>query len=215
MEEPLRAIADGGDMVVGPLKPTGGVRGAAWPCLRCASSWAEPCRARLESRGTSVVLLGTATAPQLVLDLAPNQHGPGLVDHVVDEADVIPPNMGGRGARGTSPRGKGQVVEGVGRRVLVGVRTEKEVGQLFERGQTMLLEHRLSGLFLYECAVYTMRGQMAVCLWQLFARRVLGSTLGRCTASTPVSSSLEWHHFDGRSALYTSRFRRRRVIVPA
>ncbi len=41
--------------------------------------------------------------------------------------------------------GEGRVVEGVGRRILVGVRTEKEVGQLFERGQTMPLEHRLSG----------------------------------------------------------------------
>jgi hypothetical protein len=33
----------------------------------------------------------------------------------------------------------------VGRRILVGVRTEKEVDQLFERDQTMLLEHRMSG----------------------------------------------------------------------
>ncbi len=39
--------------------------------------------------GVSVALLGTTTAPQLVLDLNPNRHGPRLVDHVVNEADVI------------------------------------------------------------------------------------------------------------------------------
>ena len=41
--------------------------------------------------GASVALLSTATAPQLVLDLAPNRRGPWLVDHVVDDADVSPP----------------------------------------------------------------------------------------------------------------------------
>ena len=41
--------------------------------------------------GASVALLGTATAPQLVLDVTPNRHGPTLVDHVVDEADIISP----------------------------------------------------------------------------------------------------------------------------
>ncbi len=35
--------------------------------------------------GVSVALLGTATAPQLALDVTPNRHGPRLVDHVVDE----------------------------------------------------------------------------------------------------------------------------------
>ena len=48
----------------------------------------------------------------------------------------------------------GRVVEGVGRvaeeicqRILVEVGTEGEVGQLFERGQTMLIAHRQSGFF--------------------------------------------------------------------
>ncbi len=33
--------------------------------------------------GASVALLSTATAPQLVLDLTPNGHGPRLVDHFI------------------------------------------------------------------------------------------------------------------------------------
>ncbi len=45
-------------------------------------------------------------------------------------------------------------------------------------------------------------------LLQPFARRVLGSMLRCCTASTPVSSSFEGHHFVDRSALFTSGFRR-------
>ena len=52
-------------------------------------------------------------------------------------------------------------------------------------------------------------------LWQPFARRVLGSMLRRCTASTPVASSFEWHHFVNRSALFTNSFRRHRDNVPA
>ncbi len=52
--------------------------------------------------GASVALLGTATAPQLVLDLTPNGHGPRTVDHLlglnlvgcalrVGGASVVPP----------------------------------------------------------------------------------------------------------------------------
>ncbi len=52
-------------------------------------------------------------------------------------------------------------------------------------------------------------------VWQLFARRMLGSMFRRCTALTPVSSSFEWHHFVGRSALFTSSFCRHRDIVSA
>jgi hypothetical protein len=52
-------------------------------------------------------------------------------------------------------------------------------------------------------------------LCQLFARRVLGSMMRRCTASTLVSSSFEWHHFVDRSAQFTSSFRRHRGIVSA
>ncbi len=89
----MKAIADDGDMVAGPWESEGRPwrRPAPRHRRRGASSWAEPCRARLESSGGAfVALLGTATAPQLVLDIAPNRHGPRLVDHVVDEADVIP-----------------------------------------------------------------------------------------------------------------------------
>jgi hypothetical protein len=49
-----------------------------------------------------VALLGAATAPQLILDLIPNRHGPRLVDHLlglnlagcalrVGGASVVPP----------------------------------------------------------------------------------------------------------------------------
>ncbi len=48
-------------------------------------------RHALRVGGVSVAPLGTATAPQLVLYVTPNRHGPRLVDHVFDEADVIPP----------------------------------------------------------------------------------------------------------------------------
>ncbi len=81
--------------------------------------------------------------------MTPNRHGPRLVDHVVDEADIIPPApplsqiWAAGGPKERVLEGVGRVVEEVGRRILVGIRTEKEVGQLFERGQTMLLEHRL------------------------------------------------------------------------
>ncbi len=52
--------------------------------------------------------------------------------------------MNGRGPEERVLEWVGRVVEGVGRQIIVGVRMEKEVGQLFERGRTMLLEHRLS-----------------------------------------------------------------------
>jgi hypothetical protein len=97
------------------------------------------------------MLLGTATAPQLLLDSNPNRHGPRLVDHAFDEADVIPPAPSSAKIwavgepEGRVFEGEGRVAKGVGRRILVGVRTEKEVGELFERGQTMLLENRQSG----------------------------------------------------------------------
>ncbi len=76
---------------------------------------------------------------------------PRLVYHVADEAGVIPPApppsqlwaVGEPEERVLE--GEGRVVDGEGRRILVRVKTEKEVGQLIERGQTMLLEHRLSG----------------------------------------------------------------------
>ena len=59
------------------------------------------------------------------------------------------------------------------------------------------------------------RGEWPLVLWQPFARRVLGRMLRRCTASTPVSSSFEWHNFVDRSSLFTNNFRRHRVIVSA
>ena len=44
---------------------------------------------------------------------------------------------------------------------------------------------------------------------------MLGSTLRRRTALTPVLSSFDWHDFVDRSALFTNRFRRHREIVSA
>jgi hypothetical protein len=48
-----------------------------------------------------------------------------------------------------------------------------------------------------------------------FARRVLGRMLRRCTASTPVSSSFEWHNYVDRSSLFTNSCRRHRDIASA
>ena len=59
------------------------------------------------------------------------------------------------------------------------------------------------------------RGEWPLVLWQPFARRLLGRMLRHCTASTPVSSSFEWHHFVDRSSLFTNSFRRHRGIVSA
>jgi hypothetical protein len=79
-----------------------------------------------------------------------------------------------------------------------------------------LLGERAPGLHFFlnvpriPCAV-----KWPLVLWQPFARRVLGSILRRCTASTPASSSFEWNHFVDRSALFTNSFRRHRDIVSA
>ncbi len=71
--------------------------------------------------------------------------------------------------------------------------------------------------FLFACGVYTcipcaVKWPLVLC--QPFARGVLDTMLRRWTTLTPaVSSSFEWHHFAGHSALFSSSFRRHRDIV--
>ncbi len=55
-------------------------------------------------------------------------------------------------------------------------------------------------LFLFRCAVYTMRDKMAVGAAAAFRSTMLDSILRRCTDLFPVSSSFEWHHFVDRLA---------------
>jgi hypothetical protein len=62
-------------------------------------------------------------------------------------------------------------------------------------------------ILFYMCrAIYTMPGKMAVGIMAIFRSTVLGSIFRRCTASTPVLSSFEWHHFVDRSALSPTAF---------
>ena len=68
MEESLRAIADGGDMVVGPLKPGGASVAPLGPVEEVLLLGLNLVGHALRVGGASVVLLGTSTAPQLVLD---------------------------------------------------------------------------------------------------------------------------------------------------
>jgi hypothetical protein len=98
----------------------------------------------------------------------------------------------------------------VGRRVFVGVRTEKEVGQLFERGKTMLLEHHLGGfpklapnyIIMLTRLVLCMTGVLGLDLNSLssvqFRRTVL--VLGRRVRANSVGSLL------GRAAAAFVRF---------
>ncbi len=78
MEESLRAIADVGDMVIGPWEPGGRPwRRLAPPKEEALLLGLNLVGHALRVEGASVALLGTATAPQLVLDVPSIGMAPG------------------------------------------------------------------------------------------------------------------------------------------
>jgi hypothetical protein len=60
-----------------------------------------------------------------------------------------------------------------------------------------------------------MRRKITVDATVVLRLAVLGSTLRRCTALSPVSSLFEWHHFVDLSAFFHQQLRRHRGIVTA
>ncbi len=83
MEEYLRAIADGGDMVVGPWEPGGASVAPLGPAEEALLLELNLVGHALRVGGASVAMLSTTTAPQLALDLTPNGLGPRLIDHLL------------------------------------------------------------------------------------------------------------------------------------